>query len=528
MTAWTAEIHQLHRHLNGLSRFCGNLLPDAFVKALRSVLSHLENTTQNENPGSSPSGAASGAVLHYLELRGLLVEFGLLEVLDPERPMLEFLLDRLLADDHLFLRRCARRPLDEIDPGLTTLMRSDLHALQGIATCRLGAWIVELTGLDPGNPLTLQLPERHPAPSWDLSAPRESLKAKFRESKDWSDLVRPLAEFVFTHGVGKCQGTPCYRLVEHNGTTELNPIDRFSEFDLDWFEGSEARISVLEANTRNLLSGLAAHNVLIWGPRGCGKSSLVRGLIARYYDEGLRGIEVPTTLYHRLPDLFALVRGRRESFIAVLDNISLAGDNSGRGALASILDGGLQEKPPNLVFYATSNFKDLIDRDGERPQRFPRLQVDGLPTGEEAIAGNNGNKGPRPAPFDPQEFERLDERRALDDRFALKVFIDLPRKREYEHLVLSYARRAGIDVEEEELLSAFRVWRMRHNHDLVGGRTARDFVVACFPTSAVPGLGDGTPCGYQHSSGCRSPIAESPPKREGSSTGRSCRNPPSP
>ena len=167
----------------------------------------------------------------------------------------------------------------------------------------------------------------------------------------------------------------------------------------------------------------------------------------------------------------------------------------------------MQEKPSNLVFYATSNFKDLIDREGERPQRSPRLQVDGLPTGEEAIAGS---RGPRPGPFDPQEGERLDERRALDDRFALKVFIDRPRKRDYDHLVLSYARRAGGDMDEEELPSIFRVWRMRHHHDLVGGRTARDFVVACFP-SVAPGREGGTPSGRRYAGECRSPIAESPP-----------------
>lgn len=87
----------------------------------------------------------------------------------------------------------------------------------------------------------------------------------------------------------------------------------------------------------------------------------------------------------------------------------------------------------------------------------------------------------RPALYDAQNAQRYDELRALDDRFALKVFIDYPSKSEYEHLVLSYARRAGIDVEAQELLTKFNVWRMRHGHDLVGGRTARDFVAIYLP-----------------------------------------------
>ena len=71
--------------------------------------------------------------------------------------------------------------------------------------------------------------------------------------------------------------------------------------------------------------------------------------------------------------------------------------------------------------------------------------------------------------------------RALDDRFALKIFLDLPRRSQYQALVVSYARRAGIDEAEEDLLAAFEVWRMRHNHDLAGGRTARDFILAYLP-----------------------------------------------
>jgi|TARA_B100001964_G_scaffold191753_1_gene214223 hypothetical protein len=83
--------------------------------------------------------------------------------------------------------------------------------------------------------------------------------------------------------------------------------------------------------------------------------------------------------------------------------------------------------------------------------------------------------------FDPQGFQRLDERRALDDRFALKIFLDLPTKSEYDRIVVAYARRAGLDLPEAELLDRFQKWRMRHNHDLVGGRTARDFVLSCYP-----------------------------------------------
>ena len=128
----------------------------------------------------------------------------------------------------------------------------------------------------------------------------------------------------------------------------------------------------------------------------------------------------------------------------------------------------------NLVFYATSNYKDLIDRHGDRPQTPPIQQLD--------AARSPGDLAPvamsmlTPTDYDPQQQQRLDERRALDDRFALKVFLDFPTKSEYEAIVVSYARRAGLDTPTDVLLAEFNVWRLRHNHDLVGGRTARDFI----------------------------------------------------
>ena len=196
--------------------------------------------------------------------------------------------------------------------------------------------------------------------------------------------------------------------------------------------------------------------------------------MGQFFDRGLRAIEISPSCYHLLPSLFALVRGRRQRFVGVLDNVSLSrGDNS-LHLLSRVLDGGLEACPDNLVFYATSNYKDLVDREGERSQGLGQMQLDDE-------RPNRVNQGIQAEFYDPQQLQRLDQERALDDRFALKVFLDLPSRQQYRAMVMSYARRAGIDLPEEDLLAAFEVWRMRHNHDLVGGRTARDFIDAYLP-----------------------------------------------
>ena len=220
-----------------------------------------------------------------------------------------------------------------------------------------------------------------------------------------------------------------------------------------------------------MLANDEASNALIWGPRGCGKSTLIRALVARYWDQGLRAIEIPSASYGQLPALFDLVRHRPESFIAVLDNIALEPQDPAHRTLASLLDGGLEQSPANLVFYATSNYKDLVDRHGERPGGPPAQQADA------AVAARlGGATEPTLDAYDPQGLQRLDERRALDDRFALKIFIDLPTQSQYEKILHAYAQRAGLTESSQDLVADFRIWRMRHNHDLVGGRTVRDYV----------------------------------------------------
>ena len=376
------------------------------------------------------------------------------------------LLNRLLDGQHPFLRACEERSPAEVPAALRQVGCRDLQSAAALAHPLWGVWL-RLIGGD-AEPLVPVLGDGVEPAAVD------QLKERFVHSEDWAELAGALGCLIHEHGRGVLRRFPAFRLVGKGAKPVLEPIRHFAEFPLGWLEGNEARIQVLEENTRHLLAGYRAHNALIWGPRGGGKSTLIRALVGKFFERGLRAIEISPSCYHLLPDLFALVRGRRQRFVGVLDNVSLGrGDNS-LHLLSRVLDGGLEACPDNLVFYATSNYKDLVDREGERPQGLGQMQLDDE-------RPNRVNQGIQAEFYDPQQLQRLDQERALDDRFALKVFLDLPSRQQYRAMVLSYARRAGIDLPEEDLLAAFEVWRMRHSHDLVCGRTARDFIDAYLP-----------------------------------------------
>lgn len=141
---------------------------------------------------------------------------------------------------------------------------------------------------------------------------------------------------------------------------QLRAIRHFSPISLGDLQHIDFQREELERNTRQFLAGLPANNALLWGPRGTGKSSLVKALFNAYVDAGLRVVEVERQDLIDLPRIVELLADRRGHYIVFCDDLAFDEHDSSYRALKTVLDGSLAATPQNLLIYATSNRRHLV------------------------------------------------------------------------------------------------------------------------------------------------------------------------
>jgi len=226
------------------------------------------------------------------------------------------------------------------------------------------------------------------------------------------------------------------------GISEPDPIT------LDEIRGIDDIITELKGNTEQFLQGLPCNNVLLYGPRGTGKSSAVKALLTAYADKGLRMVEMPRDTLSHILDLAEIIRKRREKFIVFCDDLTFEGDNESFRHIKTILEGGLETRPSNMLIYATSNRRHLM------PEMIAEGQRD--PKGE----------------LHPEE--ALEEKISLSDRFGLRLGFQYFDADIYLDIVRNYARLRKLRTSRDELRKQAMQWSISHGS--FSGRTARQFM----------------------------------------------------
>jgi len=200
----------------------------------------------------------------------------------------------------------------------------------------------------------------------------------------------------------------------------LEPVYRIARIDPDDLQHVDAQKEQILRNTEQFVRGLSANNVLLTGARGTGKSSLIRACLVRFFDRGLRLIEVDKRDLVDLPDIVALVADRPERFVVFCDDLSFEEGESSYKALKAQLDGSVAAPSDNVLIYATSNRRHLM----------PEYMRENLETKYQA----DGEIHPA---------ETVEEKVSLSERFGLWLSFHPFRQDDYLDIVAHWLTRLG-------------------------------------------------------------------------------------
>ncbi len=242
-----------------------------------------------------------------------------------------------------------------------------------------------------------------------------------------------------------------FRWRKKGGKGCLEPIVHPDLADLGGLFGLDREIEVLDRNTRQFVQGMPANNVLIWGERGTGKSSVVKGLLARFAGEGLRVIEVRRQDLTDLPEIVEILWDRPERFILFCDDLSFLEDESIYLELKALLEGSLSARPDNVLVYATSNRRHLMP---------------------EKLADNTPRFSPDDDEIHPQE--TVEEKVSLSDRFGLSIGFYRITQDTYFEIVRHLVDQRGLNIDPVLLRRESLRWLQRASGR--SGRVARQFV----------------------------------------------------
>ncbi len=233
----------------------------------------------------------------------------------------------------------------------------------------------------------------------------------------------------------------------------LVAVPHVAAIDLVLLKAIESQRDTLIANTQRFAGGLPANNALLWGARGMGKSSLVKAVHAQINAKAKGAAKLVLVEVHRedistLPQLLRILRASKRRFLLYCDDLSFDKDDTSYKSLKAALEGGIEGRPGNVLFYATSNRRHLMPRD--------------IMDNERGTAINPG--------------EAVEEKVSLSDRFGLWLGFHNCGQDEYLAMVTGYAGHYGLKIKAEDLRAKALEWSITRGNR--SGRVAWQFIQA--------------------------------------------------
>ncbi|KNX42454.1 hypothetical protein ROTO_09630 [Roseovarius tolerans] len=221
--------------------------------------------------------------------------------------------------------------------------------------------------------------------------------------------------------------------VWHVSPDRLEPVETVNRVDMQLLVGIDRSRDTLLANTQQFARGLPANNALLWGARGMGKSSLVKAVHASVRAEGLplKIVELQREDLPSVGRLLNLLRGSEARFLLFCDDLSFGHDDQHYKSLKAVLDGGIEGRPENVVFYATSNRRHLMPRDMIENERSTSINPS----------------------------EAVEEKVSLSDRFGLWLGFHPCDQDEYLSMIRGYCDAYGVEIDDATLRAEAIEWQ---------------------------------------------------------------------
>ncbi|WP_107846255.1 ATP-binding protein [Litoreibacter ponti] len=228
----------------------------------------------------------------------------------------------------------------------------------------------------------------------------------------------------------------------HVEPDRLAPVADVNGVALELLVGIERARDTLHANTLQFAKGFAANNALLWGARGMGKSSLVKAVHGDIVASGLplKLVEVQREDLPSIGRLLNLLRGAEHRFVLYCDDLSFSHDDQHYKSLKAVLDGGIEGRPENVIFYATSNRRHLMPRDMIENERGSAINPS----------------------------EAVEEKVSLSDRFGLWLGFHACDQDEYLAMIDGYCAAYGVEIDADTLRAEAIEWQQTR-----GGRSGR-------------------------------------------------------
>jgi len=359
-------------------------------------------------------------------------------------------LEAVLFEESPVASICARMDASRLPYSVMNALAHDLEVLGRITNIDPAMFMLLCERAGLSGKKAARLPMWEPAMAGSEMDPRMSLSMLSRDG------ARSVMAFFRKHGTGlfaACPGSTWVGVSERYplGLRGISSPDPIRLEDMVLYE--KERETLVE-NTKRLLSGRQACNILLYGDKGTGKSATVKALLSSLWLEGLRIVEVPLAHLTNLPTIFSILREQPGKFIVFVDDLAFGDSCPEYTALKTVLEGGLEARPANVVVYATSNRRNIVR------QRFSERQDD------------------------VNERDTLEEKFSLADRFDLRLTFTAPTQDEYFAICQALLDARGIEYDWEALMPRARAWTVSHNGcspriarqfvDLIEGETAQE------------------------------------------------------